>query len=657
MADVKAATILVVDDNPSGLYATSRMLRAAGFAVLEAATGAAGLSLASGADLVVLDVNLPDIDGFEVCRQIRSNTHTARMPVIHLSATFVNDMDKVHGLEAGADGYLTHPVEPPVLVATVNAFLRARRAEDAMRQSEAKFRAIFDQAPTGILLLSTDLLYLEANPAMCRMLGRPREAIVGQHASAFMSAEHRNDAAQIARELEEFGVWSGTFPLQRGDGGVVDLEWNIAVHSAPGVRLAIVTDVTQRRTTEADRERALLAERAARSEAERANRLKDEFLATLSHELRTPLNAIVGWSQILKTGAPAPGELAEGIEAIERNATAQAQLISDLLDVSSITSGKVRLDLQRVDLASMVHDAVETVIPAVRAKGIQINQILDKNAPTIRGDPARLQQVVWNLVNNAAKFTNKGGKIDVKLEISGSNAVLTIADDGKGINPEFLPYIFERFRQEDATTRRNQGGLGLGLAIVKHLIEMHGGHVSAHSAGEGHGATFVVTLPLNHAATTSTPLDRKPVQPAAVIEAPRSPLSPSVLKGLRILVVEDDADARTLIKRVLTSRQAAVLDAPSVNAALDSIADFAPDLVVSDVGMPGADGYDLIREIRSRTDSLKSLPAIALSAFARPEDQQRALQSGFQLHLSKPINPEELVTSITTVLQESRRGD
>jgi len=328
-------------------------LRSAGFAVLEAATGNEGLSLAHGADLVVLDVNLPDIDGFEVCRQIRSNHQTARLPVIHLSATFVKDVDKVHGLEAGADGYLTHPVEPPVLVATVNAFLRARRAEDAMRTSEAKFRAIFDQAPTGILLLSKDLLYLEANPAMCRLLGRSREEIVGQHSSSFMPSDRKEEAAKIAKELEEFGVWSGTFPLLRADGSHVELEWNVAVHSAPGVRLAIVTDITQRRLIEADRERALIAERAARSEAERANRLKDDFLATLSHELRTPLNAIVGWSQILKSGHPSETEIAEGIEAIERNATAQAQLISDLLDVSSITSGKVRLEVQSVDLPLM----------------------------------------------------------------------------------------------------------------------------------------------------------------------------------------------------------------------------------------------------------------------------------------------------------------
>jgi PAS domain S-box-containing protein len=656
MAEMQAATILVVDDNPSGRYSTSRMLRAAGFAVLEAATGGEGLALALGADLVVLDVNLPDIDGFEVCRRIRSNSQTARVPVIHLSATFVKDVDKVQGLEAGADGYLTHPVEPPVLVATVNAFLRARRAEDAMRKSEAKFRAIFDQAPTGILLLSKDLVYLESNPAMCRLLGRTREEIVGRDASAFMPEDLKAQAAVIAGELEEFGVWSGTFPLLRADGKQIALEWNIAVHSAPGVRLAIVTDVTQRRVIEEDRERALLAERAARSEAERANRLKDEFLATLSHELRTPLNAIVGWSQILKTGQPSMEELAEGIEAIERNATAQAQLISDLLDVSSITSGKVRLDVQTVDLAVMIHNAIEAVIPALRAKEIEIRRMLDPNAGTILGDPARLQQVIWNLVNNAAKFTPKGGRIEVNLQRENSSANITVSDNGKGIKADFLPYIFERFRQEDATAKRNQGGLGLGLAIVKHLTEMHGGKVSASSAGEGMGASFVVSLPLS------------PVQPMAMSGGEERATEPpaagtmmncstAALQGLRILIVEDDPDARTLIKRILAARQGEVLDAKDAASALAAVEDFKPNVLISDVGMPGKDGYDLIREIRGKGYSMKELPAIALTAFARTEDRQHAMLSGFQVHLAKPVNPNELVAAVVAVAGRAQKAE
>lgn len=656
MADMQAATVLVVDDNPSGRYATSRMLRAAGFAVLEAGTGGEGLALSQGADLVVLDVNLPDIDGFEVCRRIRSNGQTARVPVIHLSATFVKDVDKVHGLEAGADGYLTHPVEPPVLVATVNAFLRARRAEDAMRQSEAKFRAIFDQAPTGILLLSKDLIYLEANPAMCKLLGRTREEIVGRDASAFMPADRKAEAERIARELEEFGVWTGTFPLLRADGTPVTLEWNIAVHSAPGVRLAIVTDVTQRRAIEADRERALLAERAARSEAERANRLKDEFLATLSHELRTPLNAIVGWSQILKTGQPSKDELAEGIEAIERNATAQAQLISDLLDVSSITSGKVRLDVQSVDLALMIHNAIEAVIPALRAKEIQISRVLDPNPGTIQADPARLQQVIWNLVNNAAKFTPKGGRIEVNLKRENSSANITVSDNGKGIKADFLPYIFERFRQEDATAKRNQGGLGLGLAIVKHLTEMHGGKVSASSAGEGKGSSFVVSLPLSPVQTATMPGGQERATDPPATGATMN-LSAAALRGLRILIVEDDPDARTLIKRILIGREGEVLDAKDAASALAAVEHFKPHVLISDVGMPGKDGYDLIREIRGKGYSMKDLPAIALTAFARTEDRQHAMLSGFQVHLSKPVNPNELVAAVVAVVGRAHQVD
>jgi signal transduction histidine kinase/ActR/RegA family two-component response regulator len=483
---------------------------------------------------------------------------------------------------------------------------------------------------------------------MCRLLGRTREEIVGQHASAFMPEERKAEAEKIARELEEFGVWAGTFPLVRADGTQIALEWNIAVHSAPGVRLAIVTDVTQRRVIEADRERALLAERAARAEAERANRLKDEFLATLSHELRTPLNAIVVWSQILKTGKPSPDELSEGIEAIERNATAQAQLISDLLDVSSITSGKVRLDIQPVDLARMIDNAIEAVIPALRAKEIQIDRKLDPAAGTIQGDPSRLQQVVWNLVNNAAKFTPRGGRIEVRLQRESSSANITVSDNGKGIKADFLPYIFERFRQEDATAKRNQGGLGLGLAIVKHLTEMHGGKVSASSAGEGMGSTFVVSLPLSAVQTMAIPggMERTSDAPVAS-NFPNH--SPAALQGLRILIVEDDPDARTLIKRVLSGRAAEVLDAKDAASALAALANFKPHLLVSDVGMPGKDGYDLIREIRAKGYSMKDLPAIALTAFARTEDRQHAMLSGFQVHLSKPVNPNELVAAVVAV--------
>lgn len=655
-----AATILVVDDNPAGRYATSRVLRASNFSVIEAGSGSEGLALAENADLIVLDVNLPDMSGFEVCRRLRGMEHLSRTPVIHLSASYVKDVDKVEGLEAGADGYLTHPVEPPVLVATVNAFLRTRRAEEARRQSEAKFKAIFEQALSGILLVSKDLVYLEANPAMCRILGRRREEIVGRHNSSFVPAGMEQQSLAIAREVEERGHWRGIFALIRADGRHVDLEWSIARHSAPGVRLAIVNDVTEQKAYEAERERLLRAERAAREEAERANRLKDEFLATLSHELRTPLNAIVGWSQILKHGQPTPEELIDGIDAIDRNAQSQAQLIADLLDVSRITSGKLRLDVRAIDPAQTIKAALETMGPAIAAKGIDLQTSLSPEAGLVQADPDRLQQVIWNLVSNAVKFTPRGGRIRVTLDRANSHVVITVWDNGQGIKPAFLPHLFERFRQEDATTKRNQGGLGLGLAIVKHLVEMHGGTIAASSEGEGQGATFTVRLPVPvlatpPAATSSASgeeTDGEMLEPLE--DQTLTMLPPAALAGVRVLVVEDDPDARAVLRRLLSRRGAEVREAASVPAALATLSEFTPDVLVSDVGLPQQDGYDLVRTLRATGHSAETLPAIALTAFARAEDRVQSMLAGFQLHLPKPVEAAQLLQAVAALARARR---
>jgi hypothetical protein len=639
----RSPKILVVDDNPATLYSTARILKAAGFTVIEAATGTEALAHVNDRpDLVVLDVNLPDIDGFQVCRQIRAREHTARIPVIHLSATFVKDMDKVQGLDAGADGYLTHPVEPPVLIATVNAFLRTREAEDAMRRSEARFRAIFEQALSGISLLSEQMIYLEVNPAMCSILGRSRIEILGRHLSAFTAADREDDVAQMVKPLESDGAWRGSFPVLHADGRRIELEWNISIHSDPGVRLAVVTDITQRKLIEAERERLLASERAARAEAERANRLKDDFLATLSHELRTPLNSIVGWSQLLMRQGLSPADITEGVEVIERNARAQAQLIDDLLDVSRITSGKVRLNLQSLDPARTVNAALESVMPAAAAKSIEIEKLLDANAGPITWDPSRLQQVVWNLVNNAVKFTPRGGEIQVKLGRVESLLQISVHDNGRGIRPEFLPHLFERFRQEDSSTRRGHGGLGLGLAIVKHLVEMHGGTVTAESPGEGRGSTFILRLPL--VAVQATIEEQDTEQGQAHVPSRTPPAAPN-LAGFRVLVVDDDADARALIRRVLGEANAEVIDASDVPQALDAIDWFRPHLLISDIGMPGEDGYDLIRQVRDRGHGSDQIGAIALTAFAREEDRERALAAGYQKHLSKPVEAQELLAT------------
>lgn len=651
----RSPKILVVDDNPATLYSTSRILKAAGFTVIEAATGNEALARADdGPDLVVLDVNLPDIDGFQVCREIRARTHTARIPVIHLSATFVKDIDKVQGLDAGADGYLTHPVEPPVLIATVNAFLRTREAEDAMRRSEARFRAIFEQALSGISLLSEQMIYLEVNPAMCAILGRSRGEIVGRHLSAFTPADRGEDVATMVRPLESAGAWRGSFPVIHADGRRVELDWNISIHSVPGVRLAVVTDITERKLIEAERERLLDSERTARAEAERANRLKDDFLATLSHELRTPLNSIVGWSQLLMRPGLSAADITEGVEVIERNARAQAQLIDDLLDVSRITSGKLRLNLQSLDPAKTVNAALESVMPAATAKSIEIEKLLGADAGPLTWDPSRLQQVVWNLVNNAVKFTPKGGKIQVKLVRAESLVQISVQDNGRGIRQEFLPHLFERFRQEDSSTRRGHGGLGLGLAIVKHLVEMHGGTVTAQSEGEGRGSIFILRLPV--AALQSQSESEETSEPHAHIAPPsRIELASPNLAGFRVLVVDDDADARALIRRVLSEANAEVIDASDVSQALDAIDRFHPHVLISDIGMPGEDGYDLIRRVRDRGHGSDLLGAIALTAFAREDDRERALAAGYQKHLSKPVEAQELLATTALLFGTGNR--
>jgi PAS domain S-box-containing protein len=651
MGNGRAVTILVVDDNPATRYSTGRFLRAAGFAVVEAATGQEALDKAvDSPDVVVLDVNLPDIDGFEVCRTLRTREQTARTPIIHLSATFMAPGDKVQGLEAGADGYLTHPVEPPVLIATVNAFLRARNAEEQMRRSETKFRAIFDQAVNGIALLSSGLYYLEVNPAMCRILGRTPDQIVGMSNTAFTAPGYEEQAEGISEELRLHGVWSGSLPVLRADGKLVELDWNISLHSEPDVRMAVVTDVTQRRAAEAERERLLASERAARSEAERANRLKDEFLATVSHELRSPLNAIVGWAHVLKRhGSLHADDYRAGIEAIDRNAKVQAQLIADLLDVSRITSGKLRLDLVPVELCDVVRNSVATVAQAAAAKTIAVEQHLPAASIHISGDAGRLQQIMDNLLTNAVKFTPKDGKINVRVDAAGGVAEIAVSDSGQGITRDFLPYIFDTFRQEDAATTRKHEGLGLGLAIVKRLVEMHGGSIAASSGGEGMGATFLVRLP------TLANAQQSSAQPTLRRMFSNAGHDADVLRGLRLLVVDDDADARLVVRRLLVDYGPKVTEASSAAEALALLAMCDPEILISDISMPGDDGYYLIERIRAEGRSARDLPAIALTAFARPEDEARTLSRGFQAHLPKPVDVELLVTTIAGLARATER--
>ncbi|HJU99038.1 MAG TPA: ATP-binding protein [Burkholderiaceae bacterium] len=385
----------------------------------------------------------------------------------------------------------------------------------------------------------------------------------------------------------------------------------------------------------------LVKERAGRKEAERVSLMKDEFLLTLSHELRTPLNSIFGWTQILDSNYEDAAIVRKGIEVIDRNVRLQTRLIDELLDLSSIASGKVRLDMQPVELATVIGAAMESIMPAAESKHIELECVADPAAPLVSGDPARLQQVLWNLLTNAVKFTPRDGRISVQLEQAGSYMVLTIADTGEGIPEDFLPFVFERFSQADSSTRRRHGGLGVGLAVARNLIELHGGHISVSSAGAGLGTTFCISLPIR----ARNEVEARAVRHRADARAETAAAWP-VLDGLRVLVVDDEPDARGVLQQMLEQQRAQPACAASVDEALAAVAAGDPQLIICDIGMPGRDGYDFIAVLRARGDTR---PVVALSAFARPDDRARSLRAGFQAHLAKPVDPAELLALVASL--------
>jgi len=380
--------------------------------------------------------------------------------------------------------------------------------------------------------------------------------------------------------------------------------------------------------------------------------MKDEFLATLSHELRTPLNAIQGWATLLRQRQVSPEDMNRGLETIERNVRAQTQIVNDLLDMSRIISGKIHLEVQPMYLHEVINAALDAVRPSAAAKHIRIHPLLDSSIGLVRGDPNRLQQVLWNLLTNAVKFTPNGGRIQIVLERVNSHVEILVEDTGIGIRSEFLPYVFDRFRQGDPTTTRRYGGLGLGLSIVKNLVELHGGMVRVKSPGEGQGCTFMVVLPVSHVRSEDTARSQRPTLPGGdpleAIELPR-------LDGVTVLVVDDEPDGRALIVRVLEGRGAIAKPAASAEQALEMLSREKFDILLSDIGMPDIDGYELMRRVQQLDAARGStIPAIAVTAYARPEDRQRSLLAGYQMHLSKPIEARELVAGIASLLRLRR---
>jgi signal transduction histidine kinase/DNA-binding response OmpR family regulator len=405
-------------------------------------------------------------------------------------------------------------------------------------------------------------------------------------------------------------------------------------------------EIAERKQAEEERAQLLIREQSARAEAEQANRTKDEFLATLSHELRTPLSAILGWSHLVRTGKLDELQMTRAFETIERNARSQSQLIDDLLDVSRIITGKLQIELRPVNLSTVIESAIDAVRPAFESKDIQFETVMDSQSYLVPGDANRLQQIFWNLFSNAVKFTPHGGRVRVEVERAEPHARVSVSDSGIGIKPDFLPYIFDRFRQADGSTTRVHGGLGLGLAIVKHLVQLHQGTVDVESKGTDEGAKFTVSLPLASAAAVGD------LDSATVLEREGNGLPvgfSELLDGLRILVVDDELDSRELITAILTRCGSEVRCSESAAEAIQAFREWKPDLLVSDIGMPNEDGYSLIQKVRKmRSKWAREIPAVALTAYATVEDRTRALDAGFQVHLAKPIEPEALVRSIAS---------
>jgi PAS domain S-box-containing protein len=535
------------------------------------------------------------------------------------------------------------------------AELRERDLLAEAATANSKFQAFFEQGPLFAGIVALDGSIIEANRLSLEACGYTKQQVVGK---PFWDCPWWGGLEALKQQIR-----LAVANAAAGQTYDVETPYFVADGSQRMVRLIVLpikdetgrviflaptgSDITDLKRTESQRDELLQAERAARTLAERVSILKDEFLATLSHELRSPLNAILGWSQLMQKDKANPEIIAQGLEVIERSVCAQSRIIEDLLDMSSIISGKVRLDIKQVDLSSIVRAAVETSLPAAEAKGIRLLTEIDPlHGIVVTGDVNRIQQVLWNLLSNAVKFTPKGGRVKVIVERTNSHLEITVIDTGEGISPEFLPFVFDRFRQAEATTTRRHGGLGLGLSIVKQLVELHGGTVRVKSSGLGHGSTFTISLPFT--AALGHPPQTAGSHGARLAPAGLRGIDVDI-KGVRVLVVEDETDARALLKRILEERHAFVTPAASADEAIEALRIGKFDVLVSDIGMPGEDGYSLIKRVRSLgAAGCGDIRAIALTAFARSEDRVKAIAAGFQMHIAKPVEPFELITMIAS---------
>ncbi|MBN3961121.1 response regulator [Nostoc sp. NMS8] len=690
--------ILIVDDKLENLLALEAILEKLGENLVRATSGEEALRCLLHQDfaVILLDVQMPGMDGFETATLIRNRGRSRHTPIIFLTAFSTSDQMLFKGYALGAVDYLLKPLDPNILTSKVIVFVELFKKTEAvkqqaaqlvavnteLRQSEERFRSLSTCSPVGIFETDTEGNCKYTNPRYQAICGlKAAESLEKRWLESVHPEDRERAIASWSAYICEGRDYSEEFRFQTTQASI---RW-VQVRSSPmlssqGELLGYVgtlEDITERKQAEEVRAQ-VIREQTARQEAEAANRMKDEFLAVLSHELRTPLTSMLGWSKILRAKKLDEKATSRALEAIERNAISQMQLIEDILDVSRIIRGQLRLNVSAVNLISVMEAALEAVRPLAEPKDIQLNTILDTTVGSVYGDPTRLQQIVWNLLTNAIKFTPKGGRVEVKLStyfgfsisdfglgsdsenLDSSNtdensnlrskipnsksryAQIQVIDTGIGISSEFLPKVFERFRQADSTTTRSHNGLGLGLAIVRHLVELHKGTILAQSSGSGQGATFTVRLPLLQ--------DNKGNREATGKIS--SPVASTPLAGLRVLVVDDEIDTRNFLSFMFEEYGAFATAVGSVDEALAVLEQTKPDILISDIGMSEQDGYTLIRKLRSlEPEKGGRIPAIALTAYTREEDRLKVLSAGFQQHLSKPIDPNKLIAAIANALE------
>jgi PAS domain S-box-containing protein len=648
--------ILLVDDNPANLLVLEALLKPLGQDVVRASSGPEAVDRIAEREfaVVLMDVRMPGLDGFQTAARIRARDPEQRTPIIFITADATEETHARVAYSQGAVDFLVKPVNPAALVSKVAVFVdlylrgeRIRAQEAALRQaerealerkSESRLQTIIDLMPLCVVALHAD-----GTPYYCNRAWRDYTGIELQEASpeTLLDAIHPDDRLG-SRETLRRALSTGRaveLECRLRDARDGSYHWHIA-RALPEVNVdgSVVSWIA----TATDVERQKQAER----EATQANRMKDEFLAVVSHDLRTPLTSILGWASMLSSGTPEPPKLRRGLETIQRNARVQARLIDDILDFARIISGKLRIEPRAVDVAAVVQTALEVVHPAAETKGVRVEATLEP-VPITSGDPDRLQQVIGNLVTNAIKFTPEGGRIEVSVRSTGGGIDIQVRDTGRGIDAEFLPHVFDRFRQADSTSAGGHGGLGLGLAIVRHLVRLHHGTVSAESEGAGRGATFIVRLPLRDPPGVAD----SPTAPALGVSEPLGTAA-RVLRGIRILVLDDDADSRELLTQVLGTAGAEVISATTFREAIEIFGHSTPDVLVSDIGLPGKDGYAFIREVRARPKEHGGrIPAAALTAYTRPQDASLAKEAGFDVHVAKPVEPFEIVDVVADLVR------